>query len=255
MDGPDQQRAPPGTARRRRRWRRTPPPWWPCATPTVWSWPGTAGPRRATSSPTGPWRRSFRPIATRPWPSPARPAWPSRWSASSRSSSSTMKRSKAPPSRSRARPTSWPRWCVRICPWPCRASWWCHCSPGTTPPAASAASSATTPPGATTRRPTSRPPGSGGRNARSTIKLGWREGLSQDERGRPGHPVPVRGGRRGLGHRRTGPGPGYLPAHRRGRRRGLPARARRRGGGALRRPHRAPGPTRPERGGQAGSTS
>ena len=31
--------------------------------------------------------------------------------------------------------------------------------------------------------------GSGGRDARNTIKLGWREGLARDEAPRPGHPV------------------------------------------------------------------
>ena len=62
---------------------------------------------------------------------------------------------------SRARPTSWPRWCASTCPWPCRGSPWCRSSPATTRLGASGASSATTPPAATTRRPTSRPPARG----------------------------------------------------------------------------------------------
>jgi hypothetical protein len=41
-------------------------------------------------------RRCSRPTASRRWPSPAPPAWPSRWCACSRSSWSTTRRSKAP---------------------------------------------------------------------------------------------------------------------------------------------------------------
>ena len=52
---------------------------------------------------------------------------------------------------------------------------------------------------------------------------------------RPGHPVPLRRGRRGLRHRRSRPGPRHLPDHRRGRRGGVPGGARGRGGRALRR--------------------
>ena len=78
--------------------------------------------------------------------------------------------------------------------------------------------------------------GSGGRDARSTIKLGYREGMSPGRCGRPGHPIPLRCGGRGLGHRWARSGAGHLPARRRGGRRGLPPGARGRGGRALRRP-------------------
>ena len=77
--------------------------------------------------------------------------------------------------------------------------------------------------------------GSGGRDARSTIKLGWREGLAPRRGRRPGDPVALRRRRRGLRHRRSRPGARHLPDHRRGGRRGLPGGARGRGGRALRR--------------------
>ena len=80
--------------------------------------------------------------------------------------------------------------------------------------------------------------GSGGRDARSTIKLGWREGLPRGRGGRPGRPVALRRGRRGLGHRRARPGARHLPDRRRRRRRRVPRGARGRGGRALRRAHR-----------------
>ena len=81
--------------------------------------------------------------------------------------------------------------------------------------------------------------GSGGRDARTTIKLGFREGLSRGRGGRAGHRGPLRGGRRGRRHRRARPGAGHLPAGGRGRPpRATPGR-RGRGGRALRRPDRA----------------
>ena len=82
--------------------------------------------------------------------------------------------------------------------------------------------------------------GSGGRDARSTIKLGCARGPEPRRSGRPGHPVPLRRRRRRLGHRWSRSGPWHLPPHRGGRRRGVPPRARRRGGGALQRTHRPP---------------
>ena len=54
--------------------------------------------------------------------------------------------------------------------------------------------------------------GSGGRDARTTIKLGYRVGHGPRRRGGAGHRVALRGGRRGLGHRRARPDPGHLPA-------------------------------------------
>ncbi len=77
--------------------------------------------------------------------------------------------------------------------------------------------------------------GSGGRDARTTIKLGYRDGLGPRRRHRAGHPVAVRGGRRGLGHRRPRPDPGDLPAGGHGHRRGLRRGGRGRGGRAVRR--------------------
>ena len=82
--------------------------------------------------------------------------------------------------------------------------------------------------------------GSGGRDARTTIKLGYRDGLARDDGRRAGHPVALRGGRRGLGHRRPRPRPRHLPAGRHRHRRRLHRRARGRGGRAVRRAHRAP---------------
>ena len=121
-----------------------------------------AGDRRATEGHIiahRPWRRSSPPTATRPWPSPVRPAPRSRWSGCSRPSSSTTRRSRGWCSASRERPTSSARWSGSTCPWPCRAWPSSRCSPGTTWPAARAASSPTTSPGATTRRPSTTPPG------------------------------------------------------------------------------------------------
>jgi 20S proteasome alpha/beta subunit len=143
-----------------------------------------AGDRRATAGNIiahRPWRRSSRPTASPPWPLPARPAWRLRWSASSRSSSSTTRRSRAPRSRSRARPTSWPRWCASTCPWPCRASPSCRSSPATTRPAASGRIFSYDATGGHYEDTDFQATGSGGRDARSTIKLGWREGLARDE--------------------------------------------------------------------------
>ncbi len=53
--------------------------------------------------------------------------------------------------------------------------------------------------------------GSGGRDARTTIKLGWRAGSGTRREHRVGRAGPVRGGRRGLGHRWARPGAGDLP--------------------------------------------
>ncbi len=80
--------------------------------------------------------------------------------------------------------------------------------------------------------------GSGGRDARSTVKLGWREGLPRRRGARSRRPVALRRGRRGLGHRRARPGARHLPDRRRRRRRRLPRGARGRGGRALRRARR-----------------
>ena len=81
--------------------------------------------------------------------------------------------------------------------------------------------------------------GSGGRDARTTIKLGLprRAGARRGRRAR--HPVALRGGRRGLGHRRPRPDPGHLPAGRHRHRRRLRRGGRGRGGRAVRQPHRA----------------
>ena len=82
--------------------------------------------------------------------------------------------------------------------------------------------------------------GSGGRDARTTIKLGYRVGM-EPRRGRgAGHRGPLRGGRRGLGHRRTRPDPGDLPPGGHGDGRGVRSGARRRGGRAVRLADRAP---------------
>ena len=70
-----------------------------------------------------------------------------------------------------------------------------HAGPGRGPavlrlrpgPADRAASSPTTSPAATTRRPTSRPPARGGATPRTTIKLGYRDGMAARRGGRTGH--------------------------------------------------------------------
>ena len=82
--------------------------------------------------------------------------------------------------------------------------------------------------------------GSGGRDARTTIKLGYRVGHGPGRRCGVGHRVPVRGGRRGLRHRWARPDPGDLPPGGHGHRRGVHPGSRRRGGRAVRRPHRTP---------------
>ena len=110
----------------------TAPPWSPCASPTAWSWPATAGPPRATHRPPGhgeglPGRpllggghrrgRRLRRGDGPPLPDPARALREGRggralaW---------------------RGRPTSWARWCASTCPWPCRAWPSSRCSPATT---------------------------------------------------------------------------------------------------------------------------
>ena len=104
-----------------------------------------------------------------------------RWSASSRSSSSTTRRSRAPPSRWRARPTSWPRWSASTCPWPCRASPSSRSSPASTRPASTGRIFNYDVTGGHYEDTDFQATGSGGRDARSTVKLGWREGLARDE--------------------------------------------------------------------------
>ena len=82
-----------------------------------------------------------------------------------------------------------------------------------------AASSTTTSPAATTRTPTSRPPVRVG--ATPAARSSSAGGRAWPRRGRrPGHPVALRRGRRGLRHRRPRSGARHLPDHRRGRRRG-----------------------------------
>ena len=76
--------------------------------------------------------------------------------------------------------------------------------------------------------------GSGGRDARTTIKLGYRDGPGPRRGRRAGHPVALRGGRRGLGDRGPRPHPGHLPAGRHRHRRGLRVGGRGRGGRAVR---------------------
>ena len=82
--------------------------------------------------------------------------------------------------------------------------------------------------------------GSGGRDARTTVKLGYRDGLEPGRRGGTRHRVALRGGRRGLGHRRPRPHPWHLPAGRHRDRRGVHRGGGGRGGRAVRRPDRAP---------------
>ena len=74
----------------------------------AWSWPATAGPRWATSSPSATSRRSTRPTSTPASASPAAPASRSRWCGCSRPSSSTTRRSRASRCPSTARPTGSP---------------------------------------------------------------------------------------------------------------------------------------------------
>jgi hypothetical protein len=77
-------------------------------------------------------QKVFPPIASRPWPSPARPDSPSRWCACSRSNSSTTRSWKGGGSPSTARPPSWPVSCAASCRWRSRAWWWSRSSPATT---------------------------------------------------------------------------------------------------------------------------
>ena len=198
--------------------------WWRCATPTASSWPATAGPRRATSSPTTPWRRSSRPTATPPSPSPGRPAWPSRWSGSSRCSSSTTRRSRARRSRSRARPTSWPRWCASTCPLAMQGL-------AVVPLFAGYDTARGHGPHLQLRRHRRplrghRLPGHRLGRARRPQhgQAGLARGPDPRRGGRPGHPVALRRGRRGLGHGRSRPRARHLPDHRPRRRRRATAR-------------------------------
>ena len=155
----------------------------------------------------------------------------SRWSACSRCSSSTTRRSRASSSPSRARPTSSRRWCGRTCPPRCRASSSCRCSPATTPAAGRR-------PGVQLRR--RRRQVRGGRLPGQRLRWRARPELDQGRLAR-GHqrrrgdrardPLAVRRRRRGRRHRRTRPRARHLPDGRGDRRRRLPrARRRRRRG-------------------------
>ena len=84
-------------------------------------------------------------------------------------------------SASRARPTSWARWCASTCPWPCRAWSWCRCSPATTSARGTGRIFTYDVTGGHYEETDFQATGSGGRDARTTIKLGCREGLARDE--------------------------------------------------------------------------
>ena len=82
--------------------------------------------------------------------------------------------------------------------------------------------------------------GSGGRDARTTIKLGFREDMSREEGVELCCAGAVAGGRRGLGHGRARCGPGHLPDGGDDHRRGLRAGGRGGGGGGVRARDRHP---------------
>ena len=82
---------------------------------------------------------------------------------------------------SRARPTSWPRWCASTCPWPCRAWPSSRCSPATTLARGTGRIFTYDVTGGHYEETDFQATGSGGRDARTTIKLGYREGLARDE--------------------------------------------------------------------------
>ena len=104
----------------------------------------------------------------------------------------------------RAKPTNSPRWCVPTWPWPCRALWWSRCSPGSTCAGKWAGSTPTTRRVAATKRPISMPTVRVGRDARTTIKLGWKPGPVASGCHGTRRPGPVAGRRRRFRHRRCG---------------------------------------------------
>ena len=71
--------------------------------------------------------------------------------------------------------------------------------------------------------------GSGGRDARTTIKLGYKRGMDRAQAIELAIESPLPGVRRGLRHRRSRHGPGHLPHHGHHHRRRLRAGRRRRG--------------------------
>ena len=87
--------------------------------------------------------------------------------------------------------------------------------------------------------------GSGGRDAKNTVKLSYRERLGRDEAVELAVTALVRGGRRGHRHGWSGPAPGDLPGGRDGRRRGLSPPRGPRGRRAL-----PPHPAAPQRAGR-----
>ena len=118
---------------------------------------------------------------------------------------------------------------VATWPWPCRALWSSPCSPATTCAGGVGRIYTYDPTGGRYEETDFHADGSGGRDARTTIKLGWRDGPGPRRRHRAGRPGPVAGGRRGLGHRRARRRPGHLPdgGHHHGRRlRAVPTRPR-----------------------------
>ena len=222
--GARRRRCSPGRHRPRPRASATAPPWWPCATPTAWSWPATAGPPRgnaiahramekvfpadrfsavAIAGAAGHGRRDGPAL-----PDPARAL--------------REGRGRRPQPRGQGQPAR-PRWCASTCPWPCRASPWSRSSPASTWPAGPGRIFTYDVTGGhyeetdlqrhrlgRARRPHHH-------QARLPRGPGTRRGR------RAGHPVALRGGRRGLGHRRSGPDPRHLPAGRhRHRRRASP---------------------------------
>ena len=107
--------------------------------------------------------------------------------------------------------------------WPCRAWPWSRCSPATTLAAATGRIFNYDVTGGHYEEADFQATGSGGRDARSTIKLGCREGLARDEAVELAIQSLYEAADEDCRHRRARPGAGHLPARRRGRRRRLRA--------------------------------
>ena len=143
-----------------------------------------AGDRRATEatpSPTGRWRRSSRPTATRRWPSPGRPARRWRWSGCSRPSWSTTRRSKAWSCSLEGKANQLGQMVREHLPWPCRAWRWSPLFAGYDLARGTGRIFTYDVTGGHYEETEHNATGSGGRDARTTIKLGYREGMARDD--------------------------------------------------------------------------
>ena len=199
----------------------------PALRATAWSWPGTAGPPRATRSPTGPWRRSSRPTAGRRWPSPARPGPAVEMVRLFQVQLEHYEKVEGVTLSLEGKANQLAQMVREHLP----AG---HAGPGRGPPLRRLRPAPRDRADLHLRR--HRRPLRGGRLPGHRVGRARRPhhhqarlhgGPGSGRRGRAGHRGPLRGGRRGRRHRRARPRPGDLPARGRGRRRRATSRSTR----------------------------